>query len=266
MILAGFGKMGKKIAALASSTEDIRIVGAVERDDHPEIGGDVGELAGVGRLRAKVWPACKMEELVHSESPEVLVDFTNAEASVANVSKAAKLGLSIVMGTTGHSEEQMDSILTAIRDAGIPAVISPNMSFGVNVLFEACKLVASMLPGYDVEIMEIHHNQKIDAPSGTALKIARIISEAIGGHGKIVEGRKGRGARQRGEIGIAALRAGDVAGEHTVIFAGRGERIELIHRAQSRDAYASGVLECIRFVCGAQPGVYSVLDVLRGRR
>ena len=267
VVLSGFGRMGRRIAALASAADDISIVGALERDDNPDLGEDLGEIAGVGKLGAKIWPASRLKELVSTESPEVLVDFTTAEASVNNVSRAARMGLRVVLGTTGHSEDQMEEILSSIRNAGVPAVISPNMSFGVNVLIEASRLVARMLPNYDVEIVEIHHNQKVDAPSGTALKIARIISEAIGDERtKIVEGRKGMGARQKGEIGIASLRAGDVAGEHTVIFAGRGERLELVHRAQSRDAYASGVLESVRFVSGAKPGIYSVLDVLRGKR
>jgi 4-hydroxy-tetrahydrodipicolinate reductase len=168
------------------------------------------------------------------------------------------------MGTTGHDREQMKAIRSGIESGGVPAVLAPNMSVGVNVLFEACDLVAKMLPGFDVEVFEIHHNQKVDAPSGTALKLAERLAESLGGDpaSAVITGRSGTGKRKEGEIGVASLRAGDVVGDHTVVFAGTGERIELVHRTQSRDALASGALRAIRFVKDANPGIYSMKDVL----
>ncbi len=257
--------MGKRVAALAAGSTDIKIVGALESPRSPDLGKDVGEVSYAGDLGAKVFPAEEIERVVKESQPDVLVDFTNAEASTQNVVAASRLGLRIVMGTTGHSEEQMSRIVESIRANRVAAVIAPNMSLGVTVLLEACQLVAKMLPGYDVEILEVHHRQKIDAPSGTALKLARAISETL--HmdpaKDIVSGRAGIRKRGDREIGIASLRAGDIVGDHTIIFAGPGERIELTHRAHSRDAFASGVLSSIRFVSKAEPGIYSMKDVLR---
>jgi 4-hydroxy-tetrahydrodipicolinate reductase len=257
--------MGRRIATLASQSEDIVIVGAIEDPSHESIGKGLIEL-GPGGSEAEVWSASELAEVVRCTKPDVIVDFTTPDASTVNVSKAAEMGLSIVMGTTGHSREQMEAITEAVRTNGVAAVISPNMSAGVTVLLEACKLVSRMVPGFDVEILEIHHNQKLDAPSGTALQLARGVAEALGRQPEdsIRSGRAGKARREQGEIGIASLRGGDVVGDHTVIFAGVGERIELTHRAQSRDALASGAIAAIRFVAGAQSGVYSTRDVLSG--
>jgi len=219
----------------------------------------------VGALGSRIFPAERIDKVVKDAKPNVLVDFTNAEASTANVVAASGLGLRIVMGTTGHTEEQMGRIVESIRTNRVAAVISPNMSTGVNVLFEACRLVAQMLPRYDMEIFEVHHNQKIDAPSATALELARAISDAL--HRDVtkdvVSGRSGTRRRGQQEIGIASLRAGDIVGDHTVLFAGLGERIQLTHRTHSRDAFTSGVLSSIRFVSKAEPGIYSMRDVLK---
>jgi len=257
--------MGRRVAALAAGSADIKIVGALESPSSPDLGKDVGEVSLLGALGAKVHSAERIGKVVKDARPDVLVDFTNADASTANVVAASGMGLRIVMGTTGHSQEQMGRITESIRSHKVAAVISPNMSIGVNVLLEACGLVAKMLPGYDVEILEAHHNQKIDAPSGTALKLARVVSDALHRDaGKdVVSGRTGTRKRGEREIGIASLRAGDIVGDHTVLFAGPGERLELTHRAHSRDAFASGVLSSIRFVSKAQPGIYSMKDVLK---
>jgi 4-hydroxy-tetrahydrodipicolinate reductase len=256
--------MGGRITTLASQTDDIEIVGGLDRPEHLFMGGDLGEAFHVGSLGARIWPANGIEEAISKTSPGVLVDFTNAEASTENVVRAAEAGVAVVMGTTGHDREQMMAIRSGIESAGVPAVLAPNMSVGVNVLFEACDLVAKMLPGFDVEVFEIHHNQKVDAPSGTALKLAERLAESLGRDpdSSIVTGRSGTGRREKGEIGVASLRAGDVVGDHTVVFAGIGERIELVHRTQSRDALASGALTAIRFVADAPPGIYSMKDVL----
>ncbi len=263
--MSGCGRMGKRITALAVASRDVRVVGGIESPDNPDLGRDLGEVSFIGTLGARISPAADIEEIVNEVKPDILVDFTNAEASTENVVQASNLDLGIVMGTTGHSDEQMDRIVKSIGKNSVAAVISPNMSIGVNVLFEASRLVAGMVPEYDVEIFEVHHNQKIDSPSGTALKLAHQIADVLDRDpGKaIVSGRRGKGRRGKEEIGVASLRAGDVGGDHTVIFAGLGERIELTHRAHSRDAFASGVLSSIRFVSRAEPGIYSMRDVLK---
>jgi 4-hydroxy-tetrahydrodipicolinate reductase len=257
--------MGRRLAALAAGSTDIKIVAGLASRGSPRLGKDVGDVSLVGTLGARIFPAERIDKVVKDARPDVLVDFTNAEASTANVVAASGLGVRIVMGTTGHSQEQMGRILDSIKTNRVAAVIAPNMSIGVNVLLEACRLAAQMLPGYDVEILEVHHNQKIDAPSGTALKLAGVVSEAL--HRDVakdvVSGRSGTRKRGEREIGIASLRAGDIVGDHTVLFAGPGERIELTHRAHSRDAFASGVLSSIRFVSKAEPGIYSMRDVLK---
>ncbi len=263
VLLSGYGKMGRRIAALANESEDMVVVGALEDPSHENVGKGLIEL-GLAGSEAKIWPASKLAEAVEATKAGVLVDFTSPGASTDNVMKAAKMGLAIVLGTTGHSPEQMGMITDATQENGVATVISPNMATGVTVLLEACKLVAGLVPDYDVEILEIHHNQKLDAPSGTALQLARGVAEALGrdAEGTIRSGRTGRARREEGEIGIASLRGGDVAGDHTVIFAGTGERIELTHRAHSRDAFASGVMAAIRFAVQAEAGIFSTKDVL----
>jgi len=264
VLLSGCGKMGGRITALSSLSEDIRVVGGLDRPGHPLMGEDLGEVFHVGKIDAKMWPADEIVEVISSTSPDVLVDFTNAEASSSNVVRAAGEGVGIVMGTTGHDHKQIESIRSSIEASGVPAVIAPNMSAGVNVLLEACDLVARMLPGFDVEVVEIHHNQKLDSPSGTALKLAGQVAESLGRDldSSLVTGRSGTGKRGDKEIGVASLRAGDIVGDHTVMFAGTGERLELTHRTHSRDALASGALSAIRFVSRASPGIYTMKDVL----
>ena len=264
VLLSGCGRMGGRITALSTLTEDIRIVGGLDRPEHPLMGEDLGESFHVGNIGARMWPAKEIIGVISSTSPDVLVDFTNAEASSSNVVKAAGEGVGIVMGTTGHDPKQMEAIRSAIEAGRVPAVIAPNMSAGINVLLEACDLVARMLPGFDVEVFEIHHNQKVDAPSGTALKLAGQVAESLGRDpgSSLVTGRSGSGKRGDEEIGVASLRAGDIVGDHTVIFAGTGERLELTHRTHSRDALASGALAAIRFVSRASPGIHTMKDVL----
>ncbi len=198
IILSGYGRMGRRVAALASATTDIRCVGALEHPGHPDIGKDLGEVAFIGSLGATIRAASEIEAVVGDSNATVLVDFANAEGSTSNVTRAASLGLAIVMGTTGHSAAQMEAILGSIRGNSVAAVISPNMSKGVNVLLEACGSVARMLPDYDVEVLEIHHNQKADAPSGTALKLAATIAQALGRDPQkdVVSGRRGMGKRR----------------------------------------------------------------------
>ncbi len=255
--------MGKRIAALAAETDDIVVVGALEGPKNPQIGQDLGELSVGKSSGARVWPAGDIEEAVEATGCGILVDFSNAEASTRNVINGSRLGLDVVMGTTGHVKGQMEDIRSSIIENGVSAVISPNMSVGVNVMLELCASAVNMVPDYDIEIFEIHHNKKVDSPSGTALKIADRISEASESDRSILTGRSGEGRRQKGEIGISSARAGDVVGDHTVIFAGPSERIEISHRAQSRDVFVHGVLCSVRFVGDAEPGIYTITEVLK---
>ncbi len=252
--------MGGRIIALARESADLRVVAALERLGHPALGRDAGELAGVGTIGVPVTadPAAVLTR------DRVLVEFTTPEATLEHLRVAAAQGARAVIGTTGLSPGQVEELK---RLAGRTAVMfSPNMSVGVNLAFRVLALMARALGDeYDVEITEIHHRMKKDAPSGTAAKMAEVIAEALGRDlGQVgVYGRHGIvGERGAKEIGVHALRGGDIAGEHTVVFSTLGERLELTHRAHSRDTFAQGALRAIRFVAGAGPGLYSMHDVL----
>lgn len=254
------GRMGKRIVRTVGDEEDMEIVAAIDRPEAPEAGEDIGEIAGTGKINVDVSGAETIEEELSEANPDVLVDFTVAGAAVENVKAAAKAGVATVVGTTGFLEKQKGEMEEAIKEAGIPAVIAPNMSVGVNVFFKLIKEVASTLDDYDMELVEAHHNKKVDAPSGTALTAGEIAAEASGKDFEKVA-RFGRergqhGERSKDEIGIHSIRAGDIAGDHKFIFAGPSERLELVHRAQSRQAFASGVIRAIRHIVEkGEPGV-----------
>jgi 4-hydroxy-tetrahydrodipicolinate reductase len=261
LVVAGAaGRMGGRLVALARQAPDLRVVGAFERPGHPAIGQDAGELAGAGRLGVPVTadPAPLLQ------SGRVLVEFTAPEATLEHLRLAAAGGAGAVIGTTGLAPAQVDEVR---RLAGrVPVLLSPNMSVGVNLAFQVLALMARALgDDYDVEIVEIHHRMKKDAPSGTAARMAEVVAEALGRDLAAVGvyGRHGLvGERPPKEIGVHALRGGDVVGEHTVVFSAPGERLELTHRAHSRDTFAQGALRAARFVAGARPGLYAMADVL----
>jgi 4-hydroxy-tetrahydrodipicolinate reductase len=196
------------------------------------------------------------------ENADVYVDLTSPVAAERNLPAVQRKGLNYVVGTTGISPQAMERFSSSVRANGSSAVVTPNFSVGVNVFFKTCESLAKALPGYDVEIIEVHHAQKKDAPSGTARKAAEIVAHATNVD-KLVYGRQGNvGARGR-EIGIHSVRAGDVVGEHTVIFAGRKERIELTHRAHSREAFAEGCVMAIRWVASRRDGqIHTMNEVL----
>lgn len=260
------GRMGSMIIQNILQQEDMQLVAAIEAPHTPLEGRDVGEVVGVGPIKVPIVGAEKLTEILKSTKPDVLVDFTIANAAADTIRTAAKNGVNLVVGTTGFSEEQMFHNETAIKENHIRAVISPNMAVGVNIFFKVAEDLARLLSDYDVEIIEAHHKHKKDAPSGTAVKAAEIIAGAqnrnmdeVG-----VYGREGMiGERTPEEIGIHAIRGGDIVGEHTVIFAGDGERLEIIHRAHSRQAFVSGVIKAVRYVIGAEKGkISSMEDVL----
>ena len=255
------GRMGGQILRMLREAGNLTLVGAVER---PSYAGpmDAGEAAGLPRLGVPV--AHDLAPLLHAVKADVVVDFTSHQASVANTAVAVEHGVAMVIGSTGFSADEKARIR---QDAArIPVVLSPNMSVGVNVMFALVAQAARVLgDAYDVEIVEMHHGKKKDAPSGTALRLAEVAAESLGRDPgqDVVYARHGMmGERTPREIGVMALRGGDVVGEHTVFFAGQGERLEVTHRATSRDQFARGALRAALWVKGRPPGLYDMHDVL----
>ena len=252
--------MGKRIISCAGAERDLQVVGAVERAGHPDIGKDAGLVSGGEKLGVKI--ASDLRAV--AKAGEVVIDFSAPAAVEKNIVTAVEARKALVIGTTGLSEEQT----RRVEEAGdrVACVFSPNMSVGVNLLFKlAGETARSLGEDYDVEIVEAHHRFKKDAPSGTALKLAEVITAALGRDlDKAARyGRRGEtGERTAAEVGIHSVRAGDIVGDHTVIFSNLGERLELTHRAHSRDTFARGALRAARFAALAPPGFYSMMDVL----
>jgi len=236
---------------------DIQLVAAF---DISNFGKDAGEFAHVGNLGVQISDVKEIEAVLKKIKADVLIDFTAAGATVVNAPIAARSGVNLIIGTTGLTAEQRAVIDDAIQKNQVRAVISPNYSVGVNIFFKIIREAAKYLADYDIEIIEAHHNQKKDSPSGTALRAADVISEALGGK-DYVYGREGIAPRGK-EIGIHGVRAGDIAGDHTVLFAGNSERIEIKHMAHSRQIFANGAVKAAEWVCGQKPGIYSMDDVL----
>jgi 4-hydroxy-tetrahydrodipicolinate reductase len=261
VVVAGAGgRMGRTLIHAVAGTQGVTLAGAVDAPDSAVIGRDAGELAGLGRNGIAV--AGDVASLL--EAADALIEFTIPAATLVFAELAAKAGLVHVIGTTGHSAEEEAVIAKAANRATI--VKSGNMSLGVNLLAALVKRVAKTLnDDYDVEIVEMHHNKKIDAPSGTALMLGRAAAEGRGVDlaQRSVRGRDGMtGARCAGDIGFASLRGGTVVGEHSVIFAGPAERVELTHRAEDRMIFARGALHAALWARGKKPGLYSMADVL----
>lgn len=253
------GRMGRRILELASAMEDITIGGAF---DLPEMSGrEVQVFSAEGTPQSVVVGGDGPSKF---KNADVLIDFTTAESCIGNVHAAAESGLSVVIGTTGLNVQQVESLRALSRNTAI--VYAPNMSVGVNLLFKLAEEVAAILGlAYNAEIVEIHHNQKKDSPSGTAVRLAEQVARGLGLNypEDICFGREGLiGARPERQIGVHALRGGDVVGEHTVSFIGCGERVELTHKAHNRDNFAQGALLAARYAATASPGLYDMQDVL----
>jgi 4-hydroxy-tetrahydrodipicolinate reductase len=214
----------------------------------------------------KITPSDELYMVMENTKPDVLVDFTIANAAVETIKIAAENGVNLVVGTTGFSDEQLKWIKRIIEENNTKAVIAPNMAVGVNVFFKILKDLAPIMADYDIEIIEAHHKHKKDAPSGTAVRAFEIMASELGRDtSKVgVYGREGLvGERTADEIGVHAVRGGDIVGDHTVLFAGEGERLEIIHRASSRQSFVSGVMKAIRYVLNAPSGKISDMgDVL----
>ena len=254
------GRMGKTLIQAIHEADGMVLGAALERAGLTLLGADAGELAGVGRLNVSL-----SDDLAGvADAFDTLIDFSIPEATLTSVEMCAARGKALVIGTTGFDEPGLARIRAAAER--VPVLMAPNMSVGVNVVFKLVELAARALgDSADIEIIEAHHRHKIDAPSGTAVRMGQIVAEALGRDlaAVAVYGREGiTGARPRQAIGFATVRAGDIVGEHTVLFAGNGERIEITHRAESRMNFAQGALRAAQFLDGRRPGLYDMQDVL----
>jgi 4-hydroxy-tetrahydrodipicolinate reductase len=254
------GKMGGRIVSLSGEYGELQLAGAFEKTGHKDIGKDIGTLSGAGESGIRLCGS--ISEII--DGVDTIIDFTSTESTKENLRAASAKGKAMVIGTTGFTKEDMKEIAPLWKK--IPCVMASNMSLGVNLLLKVLKDIAGALgEDYDIEIVEAHHRMKKDAPSGTALKIAQVIAEAVGRNldEVAVYARKGLiGARTGKEIGIQTIRAGDIVGEHTVIFGGLGERIEVTHKASSRDTFARGALKAALWLSGKPAGLYDMQDVL----
>ncbi len=260
IVTGATGRMGGRIIALLKEYSDLQLAGALEKKGSKDIGRDIGLLLGAGEIKVQLSDV--LENII--ADGDIVIDFTVPVATMQHAKIAAENGKAMVIGTTGFSKDEIE-VLRELS-AGIPVVLAPNMSVGVNLLFKVLKDVAIVLgDDYDIEIIEAHHRMKKDAPSGTALKMAEVIADAVKRNLDEVGvyARKGIiGERTKKEIGIQTIRAGDIVGEHTVLFGGLGERIEITHKASSRDTFARGALKAARWVADRRPGLYDMQDVL----
>lgn len=260
LIAGASGRMGRRIGFMVNEHKDLQVAGGFELPDNPNVGKDLGEIGGYGTSGVAV--AANLTDIIGQG--EVIIDFTFHEATMKIARLAAAHHKAMVIGTTGLTAENLAELAELTKH--FPCVQAPNMAVGVNVLFKvAAKIAAVLGDAYDIEIVEAHHRLKKDAPSGTALKLGEVVAEAVNRrldevgvyarHGII-------GERTDQEIGIQTIRAGDIVGEHTVYFAGAGERLEVTHRAHSRDNFARGAAVAAAWVSGRANGLYNMFDVL----
>ncbi|MEW6543859.1 MAG: 4-hydroxy-tetrahydrodipicolinate reductase [Nitrospirota bacterium] len=261
VVVAGAaGRMGGRLVCLLRESAALTLTGAVEGKGHVAVGEDAGEAAGCGRTGITI----RDDLSALMDRCEVVIDFSTPAATLEHLRIIAQHRKAMVIGTTGFTAPELNELRTLARS--IPCVFSPNMSVGVNIIF---KVIAEMAKtfgeDYDIEVVEAHHRLKKDAPSGTALKMAEVLARAMGRDLEQVGvyARKGLiGERKKGEIGIQTIRAGDIVGDHTVLFGGMGERVEVTHRVQSRDTFARGALRAARWAVKQPPGLYDMMDVL----
>lgn len=261
VIVAGAaGRMGRRITYMVEQHPELQLVGGFEQEGNPELGRDLGELAGISKTGVTL--SAGLESVI--DKGDVIIDFTFHESTMKFARLAAEHKKAMVIGTTGLSQDNLAELKTLAAD--FPCVQAPNMAVGVNVLFKVARKVAAILgDDYDIEIVEAHHRMKKDAPSGTALKLGEMVAEGVNRDlNKVgVFERNGMiGERTDQEIGIQTIRAGDIVGEHTVYFAGAGERLEITHRAHSRDNFAKGATLAAAWVTKQDNGMYSMFDVL----
>ena len=259
-VAGGAGRMGIRIIHAIVSREGAELAGAFEAPGNPAVGQAISAIAGQAEA-----PGVMGDDVVQAiANADVLIDFTAPAATVNNVAKAAEAGKAMVIGTTGLDKAQQEEIKK--QAAKIPVVYAPNMSVGMNLMFKLVGMIAEVLgDGYALELVEAHHDQKKDAPSGTAVKLLAELAAARGWNLDEVlkHGRQGMvGARSKDEIGVSVIRGGDIVGDHTVYFIGQGERLEFTHRAHSRDTFVQGAVRAALWVSGKEPGLYNMQDVL----
>lgn len=258
-IAGSSGRMGRALLEAVAQAPDMRLAAALERKGSPFVGKDAGELFG-----APCGVFISEDTAIALAGCHALIDFTRPEATLDHLKICRELGINIVIGTTGFSSEQKELIADAGRDVGV--VFAPNMSVGVNLSLKLLDMAARVLnEGYDIEIVEAHHRHKVDAPSGTALRMGEVVANALGRNLAecAVYGREGvTGERSPSTIGFATVRGGDIVGDHTVLFAGTGERVEITHKASSRATFALGALRAARFLAQRGKGLFDMQDVL----
>jgi 4-hydroxy-tetrahydrodipicolinate reductase len=254
------GRMGSRIITLSRDMENLKLTGALEHKDHKDAGKDIGEVIGIGTTGVSITGCISTVP----EKVDVLIDFSSPSATIECLKSLSGKPVPVVIGTTGFSKDEIEYIRLYAQNT--PCVFAPNMSVGVNLLLKVLDDIARVTgDDYDVEIVEAHHRLKKDAPSGTAMKMAQVLASALGRNLEedAVYARHGLiGERTRKEIGIQTVRAGDIVGEHTVYFGGLGERIEITHKASSRDTFARGALKAAQWVYKQTPGLYDMQDVL----
>jgi len=259
-IAGAAGRMGRTLIEACHQTADVQLSGALERPEHGLLGMDAGELAGLGKQGVLLTSDLSVALL----NAAVLIDFTQPATILAHVQACRAAGKRMVIGTTGLSAADKQVLQAAAEEIAI--VFAPNTSVGVNLCFKLLSLAAQVLgDDVDIEIIEAHHRHKVDAPSGTALRMGEVVAEALGRDLKscAVYGREGHtGERQAGTIGFETIRAGDIVGEHTVMFAGLGERVEITHKATSRMTFAKGALRAAQWVMQQERGLFDMQDVL----
>ena len=259
-IIGAAGRMGGRLIHAVLEADGLELTGATERHGHPQLGLDAGLVAGAGELGVKI-----SDDLAATMAgADVLIDFTFPDVTLQNLAVCAELGKMVVSGSTGFTPEQRAEAEKFAEK--IPVVLAPNMSVGVNACFKLLKEAAKILgDGFDVEVVELHHNKKKDSPSGTAVRMGEVVAETLGRDYNQVANyhREGMcGERTKEEIGMQTVRGGDIVGEHTVYFIGMGERIEISHRAMSRDMFARGAARACQWLNGKGPGLYDMQDVL----
>ena len=256
------GRMGRLIIQGVSQQDDMELVGAIEFPSHPEIGNDAGVVAGVGELDVAI--TSELNDVI--ASADVIIEFSKPDVTLQHLRQVVNADKAMIIATTGFSTDELNEVQELTSK--IRCVMAPNMSLGVNVMIKALELVAKSLgDDYDVEVIEAHHNHKADSPSGTALRLAETVAIALGRDLDEVGvyGRHGIvGARPQKQIGIHAIRGGDIAGDHTVMFATEGETLSVVHRAHSPEAFAKGAIRAARWVVNASRGLHDVSEVLFG--
>ncbi|MHA1145375.1 MAG: 4-hydroxy-tetrahydrodipicolinate reductase [Candidatus Helarchaeota archaeon] len=260
------GNMGGLVAKNVIQDPDLELVGALTMVDSPNEGKDIGTFLGLDKINVPMTSIVNLGEILKN-NVDMFVDYTITEAAEKNIPIVLKNGINCIIGTTGLSETFKDEFARLVKENKVAGMISPNMSLGVNIFFKVAEILTELLPNYDIEIIEAHHHRKRDSPSGTAKKVAQLIAAKLHKNLENIAkyGRSGFSPRKIGaeEIGIHAIRAGDIVGDHTVLFAGNGERIELKHQAHSRQCFAAGTILAIKYMTQHGPGLYQMSDLLK---